>query len=122
MSRNLSVREARKTLRFGGADEKEAVLDELAAVAAAEITDVLSWDAAGNVSVTSSADIPARARKAIKKVKVTPTELGNQIEIELHDKLSANRLIAKHLGLLDRDASRKMPSVIDVNVTHVGDD
>lgn len=122
MSKNLSVREARKTLRFGGVDEKEAVLDELAAVAAAEITDVLSWDAAGNINVTSSADIPARARKAIKKVKVTPTELGNQIEIELHDKLSANRLIAKHLGLLDRDASRKMPSVIDVNVTHVGDD
>ena len=116
------MREARRTLRFGGVDEKEAVLDELAAVAAAEITDVLSWDASGNVSVTASADIPARARKAIKKVKITPTELGNQIEIELHDKISANRLIAKHLGLLDHDASRKMPSVIDVNVTHIGDE
>ena len=75
-SENLTVRQARAALREEDEGKRQAVLEELEALAGAEITDVLSWDNAGRVTFQDSAKLSARARKAIKKVKVTATAHG----------------------------------------------
>ena len=122
-SRKLSVRQARKALKGDDNQERDAVLSELGALAASEITDVVTWERDGeSYAITASSDLTPRAKKAIKKIRITPGQFGSTVEVELHDKLGAARLLARHHGLLDRDSSARAPSVIDVNVTHVGDD
>ena len=94
----------------------QAVVQELEALSSSEITDVLSWDEMGRVQVRASDQLSARARRAIKKVKITPSEEGNTIEVEMHDKLSALRLLAKHRGLLEPNSDDRRPSMIGINV------
>ena len=112
----LSVREARAALAAQDEDRREAVVQELEALSSSEITDVLTWDAMGRVQVRASDQLSARARRAIKKVKITPSEEGNTIEVEMHDKLSALRLLAKHRGLLEPNSDDRRPSMIGINV------
>lgn len=114
---NMTTREQRAALASPDADKREAVVQELEAIAAGEITDVLSWDEMGNVGVMASDRLSDRARRSIKKVKITPNQHGNQIEVEMHDKLSALRLLAKHRGLLEPNSDGDKPSMIGINVT-----
>ena len=115
--RKLTVREARAVLASEDEDRKRAVIDELEAIGSGEITDVVSWDEMGRVQVRPSDQLSTRAKRSIKKVKITPTEYGNNIEVEMHDKLSALRLLAKHRGLLEPNADEQRPSMIGINVT-----
>ena len=112
----ISVREARAALDAADEDRRQAVVQELEALSSSEITDVLSWDEMGRVQVRASDQLSARARRAIKKVKITPSEEGNTIEVEMHDKLSALRLLAKHRGLLEPNSDDRRPSMIGINV------
>tara|TARA_E500000318_G_scaffold61571_1_gene57125 strand:+ start:1481 stop:1873 length:393 start_codon:yes stop_codon:yes gene_type:complete len=113
----MTTRKQRAALASPDADKREAVVQELEAIASGEITDVLSWDELGNVGVCASDNLSERARRSIKKVKVTPNAHGNQIEVEMHDKLSALRLLAKHRGLLEPNSDEQRPSMIGINVT-----
>jgi hypothetical protein len=63
----MTVREARRLLAIGSDDEKEAVKQELQAIAASNITDVLSWTQTGGMALLKSSDIPVHVQKAIKK-------------------------------------------------------
>lgn len=112
-----TIRDMRNGLASGDADRREAVVQELEAIGAGEATDVISWDAMGQIQLTPSSQLPERARRAIKKVKVTPNAHGNQIEVEMHDKIAALRLLAKHRGLLEPNADDQRPSMIGINVT-----
>lgn len=121
--RRLSIRAARSMVQDGA--KREAVRQELEAIAGSEITDVVTWSGGGYgdggpapvVTVRGSADIPARARKAIKKIKVTPGMHGDTIEIEMHDKMSALRLLARTEGLLDGgDDMEKRPTLVGINI------
>jgi hypothetical protein len=60
--------------------------------------------------------LPERTKRAIKKVKILPTQYGNQVEIEMHDKIAALRLLAKHYGMLNIDTSQNRPSVLGINI------
>jgi hypothetical protein len=112
-----TVRQRRADLEAREAERREAVVQELEAIASGEATDVIQWDAMGQVTLTPSDQLPARARRSVKKVKVTPNQFGNVIEVEMHDKLSALRLLAKHRGLLEPDANSSKPSMIGINIT-----
>jgi|TARA_R110002153_G_scaffold3067_4_gene14644 hypothetical protein len=115
--KKLSTRQARNALVFGSDDEKEAVKQELASLAASDITEVMEWSVDGRISLRSSDDVSASARKAIKKIKVTPTRMGNAIEVEMHDKVSALRMLAKHHGLLEPGLEKSdRPSVLGINL------
>ncbi len=116
MSKPPSIRAARTAIRYGTEEQRQHVLEELGKLAASEITDVLFWDNEGRVTLTQAADLSPRARAAIKKVKVTPTPDGNHIEVELHDKMPALRLLSKHHGLLDGTNEQNKPSVIGINL------
>lgn len=115
--RKLTTREARAALASQDDVKRDAVIHELEAIASGEITDVLSWDDMGRVQIRPSDQLSDRARRSIKKVKVVPTEHGNNIEVEMHDKLSALRLLAKHRGLLEPNSDDRRPSMIGINVT-----
>jgi len=113
----MTVREARKTLAIGSGNEKEAVKQELQAIGASNVTDVLQWDASGEISLRGSDVLPEHVQKGIKKVKVTPGQHGNAIEVEMHDKLSALRVLAKHYGLMEPNADADTrPSILGINL------
>ena len=113
----LTTRKARAALESQNESRKEAVVQGLEALASSEITDVLSWDDLGQVQVRASHELSPRAKQAIKKVKITQTQDGANMEVEMHDKLSALRLLAKHRGLLEPNSDETRPSMIGINVT-----
>ena len=90
---------------------------ELAAIGASELTDILTWDSNGHTTMLASDQLTERARRSIKKMKVTPTQYGNQLEVEMYDKIAALRLLAKHYGMLNVDTSQNRPSVLGINIT-----
>jgi len=112
-----TIRQQRAALASSAEARREAVVQELEAIGAGEATDVIQWDDMGRVTLTPSDQLSDRARRAVKKVKVTPNQFGNQIEVEMHDKLSALRLLAKHRGLLEPNANDQKPSMIGINIT-----
>lgn len=116
MTDKLTVRQARAALKSGDPNLREAVTQELTALAASEITDVLFWDETGRVTLTSADQLSSRVRKAIKKVKVTPGRNGTSVEVEMHDKIAPLRLLAKHTGMLDGVQDQNKPSVIGINL------
>jgi len=116
-SKSPTIRQQRAALASSDEARREAVVQELEAIGAGEATDVIQWDDMGRVTLTPSDQLPERAKRAIKKVKVTPNQFGNQIEVEMHDKLSALRLLAKHRGLLEPNAGDQKPSMIGINIT-----
>lgn len=96
---------------------KEAVAYALLSMANTKITDIMTWDEQGNVTVKRSSDIPEHALHAIKNIKVRTDKEGvSTLEIELYDKVGVLRLLAKASGLLDTPDENDKPSVIDVNV------
>ena len=116
MSKALSLREAKALLKSDQQAKREAVEQELAAIGASELTDILEWDSNGRVQVKDSANLPERTKRAIKKVKILPTQYGNQVEVEMHDKIAALRLLAKHYGMLNVYSSLNKPSVLGINI------
>jgi hypothetical protein len=117
MTKKMTTRQARKALVYGSDSEKDAVKQELAAIGASNITDVLKWTESGAMALLRTDDIPMHVQKAIKKVKVTPNQYGNAIEVEMHDKLAALRVLARHHGLMEPNAdSDSRPSVIGINM------
>ncbi len=118
MSENSpTIRKQRAALASSDEGRREAVVQELEAIAAGEATDVIQWDGMGRVTLTPSDQLSERAKRSVKKVKVTPNQYGNTIEVEMHDKLSALRLLAKHRGLLEPNAGDQKPSMIGINIT-----
>jgi hypothetical protein len=78
---------------------------------------VLQWTQAGGMTLLASDQIPAHVQKAIKKVKITPNQYGNAIEVEMHDKLSALRVLARYHGLTEPNSdSDSRPSILGINL------
>jgi hypothetical protein len=64
--------------------------------------------------VKSPDEISNKAIKAIKKIKMTPTKEGPQLEVELHDKVSVLRTLAKATGMMDKQEDMDKPSVVGI--------
>lgn len=93
---------------------KDAVAQELVDIGTASIDEIIDWDTSGYVRVKSPQEISNRAIKAIKKIKMTPTREGPQLEVELHDKVSVLRTLAKASGLLEKQDDMDKPSVVGI--------
>ena len=93
---------------------KDNVAQELVDIAQANIDDIKTWDEEGKVSIKDPKNISKSAIKAIKKIKVTPTKLGPQLEVELHDKVAVLRVLAKASGLLEQQEDMDKPSVVGI--------
>ena len=95
-------------------DNRDELANQLLGLASANITDVLEWSD-NNVSIKEIKDIPERALQAIKKIKVTPTRSGDQIEVEMIDKVSVADAIQECRVAGPRKESEK-PAVVDVTM------
>jgi hypothetical protein len=96
---------------------KEAIAYQILAMLNTKLSDIVSWDESGNVTVKASHQIPEHALQSIKSIKVRTDRDGNStLEVELFDKVGVLRLAAKASGLLDNPDDNDKPSVIDVNV------
>jgi len=93
---------------------KDAVAQELLDIGTSSIDEIVDWDSTGYVRVKSPQEISDKAIKSIKKIKMTPTKEGPQLEVELHDKVSVLRTLAKASGLLDRQDDMDKPSVVGI--------
>ena len=103
-------------------ENREAVAYTLLCMANTKLTDIMSWDEFGNVTVKASSKIPEHALQAIKSIKSNEftDKSGNTtrtIDIELYDKVGVLRLLAKASGLLDNPENESdKPSVIGINI------
>ena len=97
---------------------REAVAYALLCMANTKVTDIMSWDAEGNIQVKASDQIPEHALQAIKSIKQRTDKDGNSfLDIEMFDKVGVLRLLAKASGLLDNpEGENDKPSVIGINV------
>ena len=93
---------------------KDAVAQELIDIATSSIDEIIDWDSSGYVRVKSPDEISNKAIKAIKKIKMTPTKEGPQLEVELHDKVSVLRTLAKATGMMDKQEDLDKPSVVGI--------
>ena len=99
------------------AGNREAVSYALLCMANTKITDILTWDESGNVSVKAAHQIPEHALQAIKNIRVkTDRDGNNTLEVELYDKVGVLRILAKASGLLDSPEESDKPSVIGITV------
>lgn len=77
---------------------EDEVLQEMAKIAFVDITDVVDFTGS-SLSVKDLSEIPDHVRPAIKKVTCTPSQQGNRVSIELHDKNAALEKLGKYLSM-----------------------
>ena len=58
---------------------------------------------------------------SIKKIKITPTRNGDQVEVELIDKVRVLQMLAKSAGLLDQEKEIDKPSVVAIEMVMPGE-
>ena len=94
---------------------RDALAAELLAIASANITDIVEWKD-GATKLKPVEDIPKHVLGAIRRVRVTPTQHGQQVDIELVDKVRVYQMLAKAAGLLDQEYESDKPAVVQVNM------
>lgn len=114
--------EIRKRLRGSSIiyDNRDALAEEMLRLAGSKITDVVDIEG-GTVRLKDIDDIPEHALSAIRKIKITPTRNGDQVEVELIDKVRVLQMLAKSAGLLDQEKEIDKPSVVAIEMVMPGD-
>jgi len=87
---------------------KEAVAQELISLGTANITDIMNLDG----TVKPMSEIPDHALRAIKKISVR----GDDVTIEMHDKVAVLRVLAKAAGMLETEKDQERPSIVGINM------
>ena len=87
---------------------KEAVAQELISLGTANITDIVNLDG----TVKPMSEIPDHALRAIKKISVR----GEDVTIEMHDKVAVLRVLAKAAGMLETEKDQERPSIVGINM------
>ena len=96
-------------------DNRDQLALAMLEMASTNITDVIEWKGE-EVKIKEMKDIPETSLNAIKKIKVTPTKAGNQIEVELYDKVRLMQILAKSAGLLDEEKEVDKPAVVNIEM------
>jgi len=96
-------------------DNRDHLAQAMLGIASANITDVMDWQGK-QLSIKDIKDIPENALSAIKKIKITPTQQGEIIEVEMVDKVRMFQLLAKSAGLLDQEKNSEKPAVVNIEM------
>ena len=102
-------------------DNRDELALAMLEMASTNITDVIEWHGEA-VKIKEMKDIPEKSLNAIKKIKVTPTKAGNQIDVELYDKVRLMQLLAKSAGLLDEEKEVDKPAVVNIEMVMPDDE
>jgi len=106
------VRVTQKKVRTSATLEsnKEVVAQELIALGTTSITEIINLDG----TMKDPKDIPDYALRAIKRITPMP---DGRVAIEMHDKVSVLRVLAKAAGFLDTDEKESdKPSIVGINM------
>lgn len=76
----------------------ERTLEEIGAVAFANITDAMSWSQSG-ITLKDSEALPPEVSRAIASVEVAPTADGYRRKLTMHPKMAALSLLASYFGI-----------------------
>ncbi|MCG8532306.1 MAG: terminase small subunit [Desulfovibrionales bacterium] len=79
---------------------QQQVVQELAAVGFANLSDVCTWDD-GHLVLKPSSELSAGQAASIAEITETVTSRGGTVRVKLHSKLKALEMLAKHVGLYD---------------------
>ena len=113
LSENVGVQkkiEALKEERARSLDiTAERVLKELARLAFADPTDIVSIGKNGVVTVKPTAQLTEDQRRVIQSVSETP----NGIKIKFADKIRALELVGKHIGLFEERIRIESPKPVE---------
>lgn len=81
---------------------QEKVLDELAGIAFANASDFVTVTQTGLLNIKPTEDVPAEKLPALASIKYGAS---GSVEIKLHDKAAALRMLAEYLGLFKQAAA-----------------
>ena len=96
-------------------DNRDELAIELLSLGSSKITDVVDI-VGGSVRLKDIADIPDAALRAVKKIRITPGRNGDQVEVEMIDKVRVLQMLAKSAGLLDTEKEADKPSVVAIEM------
>ena len=96
---------------------QDRVLQELARIGFAKITDIIDPETAKIKENASEDDLAC-----IQSVKIKPSEWGTEREVKLYDKKSALVDLGKHLGLFKDKLDVDMDMDLNVTIDYGGDD
>lgn len=102
--KELTARVERKALGL-----KERVIEELKAVAFAQLTDVVEWDeGAEGINLKASDRLSEIAKKGLAEISIKSERVGGRDKIQtvshkvrMHDKIKALEKLGKHLGMFN---------------------
>lgn len=88
---------------------EDQVIQELAAVAFASMDDFVDFTD-GTLRVKSLDEIPEELRGCIKEVTLIPGKYGDKIQIKLHDKMVAVKMLGDYMALWgDKNLAAPLP-------------
>ena len=96
-------------------DNRDELAIELLSLGSSKITDVVDI-VGGSVRLKDIGDIPDAALRAGKKIKITPSRNGDQVEVEMIDKVRIGQMLAKSAGLLDNEKEIDKPGVVSIEM------
>lgn len=96
-------------------DNRDELAKAMLGMVGANITDVVEV-IDGSIRLRDVKDIPANALAAIKKIRVSPGNHGDVIDVEMVDKVRLFQLLGKSAGLLDSEKVEDTPSVVEVQM------
>ncbi|MDZ4738773.1 MAG: terminase small subunit [Alphaproteobacteria bacterium] len=85
---------------------KESIIDELAALAFANLGDYYDWTG-GEIRVKPSRKLTAQQKKAVTSVRRVNGADGGIVQLRIANQLKALELLAKLLGMMDNKHARK---------------
>lgn len=94
----MAIRQRRELLAASLGIEPSDILQEMAAIAFSDISQVCEFDDDG-VSLKPSSELSPFVLKGISKVKMTKTKFGNNVHVEMHDKIRALEKLGTFFGL-----------------------
>ena len=101
-------------------EQRDELAMDLLGLYSAKVTDVVDIvhreDGSTSVDLKDVGDIPENALRAIRKIKVTPTRHGEQVEVEMIDKVRIGQMLAKSAGLLDNEKEIDKPGVVSIEM------
>ena len=101
-------------------EQRDELALDLLGLYSAKVTDVVDIvhreDGSTSVDLKDVGDIPEHALRAIRKIKVTPTRHGEQVEVEMIDKVRIGQMLAKSAGLLDNEKEIDKPGVVSIEM------
>ena len=89
----------------------DSVIQELAAIAFAQMDTYATWGP-GGVELKSSDVLTYNQLAAVSEVTETPSRHGKSIRFKLHDKLRALELLGQHLGIFEM-GDRSDPTLLE---------